>query len=170
MKQKIINWFLAKEQEELILAKGAYREVIANLEAERADFKQYRENLSEVDLVRFQLKGFNHLLLDKAYIQSDGEIFTDIFEDAKVAGLSEKDLLNEIKSLTDNRALPVVFDHIKRNQLIYSAQAARSLSEMNFGRASINGVELVREEVGRLLGIHKERNAPEEEYDEHAVI
>lgn len=128
-------------------------------EAER-DRREARMNLSVVDLVREQLNGFNPRLLDvsdELVEMMDGEDSVDSF-------------LAEAKKLYDNTALPKILDHITRKQIMESTVEALTLETINFGRASINGCSLVREEVERLHTAFVLRHAPKEEFDAHEAL
>ena len=60
-------------------------------------------------------------------------------------------------------------DHLlklKRNQIQFATLTAPSLTEMNFARATINGISLFEEEVASLVNLHKERNKEDDkDYD-----
>lgn len=117
-------------------------------------------DISIVDLVREQLAGFNPRLLDvddELVEMMDGEDAVDSF-------------LAEAKKLHDNTALPKILDHITRKQIMESTVEALTLETINFGRGSLNGVTLVREEVERLHTAFVLRHAPKEEFDAHEAL
>jgi hypothetical protein len=122
--------------------------------------KKRQESLTIVDLVRTQLKGFNPLLLDS---------YDDIELTYPEGGEGLDSFLEQVGELKKNTALPLIEQFLKRNQVLYTAKEADDLNAINFGRASVNGVELIREEIDRLDKIRVERSSKPEDFDEHEI-
>jgi hypothetical protein len=78
--------------------------------------------------------------------------------------------LARVRDLDANPALDAILNVIKRNQMLHTALNAKSLDEVNFGRATINGLQLFREEVDRLVGIYRSRHTHEGEFDRSEVV
>lgn len=160
MKTWLCNlFFKARDAEMRKMLEDAKREYArAKMHADEAE--RYKESLSVVDIVREQMQGFNPHLLET--------------EDELMELLGDEDsldsFLNEAKKLWDNEALPRILSYIERNQIIHSAREAATLEAINFGRATLNGVSLVREEVERLKTAFDERHAPKEEFDAHEAV
>lgn len=128
-------------------------------------------SLTEADLVREKLAGFNPRLMDglgNSKFDMDEGILTYVEKSPEI-GLT--DFLADCHTLAGNRALPLILDWLVRKQILFSAKMAPDLNSINFGRASINGCELVREEVARLDAAYEERKKPKvEDDDPHAGI
>jgi hypothetical protein len=139
--------------------------------AEVAKFNEKKASYSIVDMVREQMKGFNPRLLDQAIVTQAGDTISDPITDALFLEYSEEDFLAECKTLAKNWALPIIFESIKRNQIMYAAIVGSSLNEINFARATINGLALGREEITRLEKVYDERHkAPDKDFDKHGVV
>lgn len=143
---------------------------------ERTDRFKFRDSLSVVDLVREKMRGFDpKLVLDGklSFNESTGglDIISDIFSDAKLAGYpTDNDFLADAKKINDNRALSVICDYIKKNQIIFTVSASKNMEQVTFNGGTINGLELVREQVELLNKIFLEKNVAKEEFDTHAAV
>ncbi len=172
-KQEIINKAarkLAGELDAFEIQKDTYRN-----EVRKTIREEMKTSVDVVDLVREKLVGFNPKLVDGTkLVMSNGgtiDVVSSIFDDAKIAGYaSDMDFLADCKSLLNTKALPVICDYIRRNQIIFTTGAAKTMEQVNFGGASINGVELVREEVQRMKAIFDERNEKPEDFDKHEAV
>lgn len=153
MKKWLISWLFSKEKDDIRRENAR-----AKIEADEAE--RYRKSLSIVDLVREQLHGFNPHLLD-----TEDELLEIITDEE-----SQEAFLNEVKKLADNTALPRIMEHLIRNQVLYSAKEAPTLDAINFGRASVNGITLIQEEIERLKTLFDERHAPKEQFDVHKAL
>ena len=122
--------------------------------------KDKLSGLSVTSIMREKLVGFDPSLLD-----NEDELEETYPEDE---GLDS--FLNQVAELKKNTALPKILAFLTRNQILWSVKKADSLEAMNFGRASVNGVELVREEIDRLEALRLERSGSKEEFDKHEVI
>ena len=118
-------------------------------------YNDMRAEVSIIDLVREVMKGFNPRDLD-----SEEELLEMLEDEDSVDAF-----LAEAKKLTENTALPKILAYIERNQIQYSARDAKTLEEINFGRATLNGIQLLRDELASLLTAWEERHAPPEEFD-----
>lgn len=160
LKDFFVNLFLKEEKLQLLIsrevsdnARNSYQEKIKALEEER-------KSLNVVDIVREQLKGFNPRLLDSE---------ADILEQFKEEDALDS-FLDQVHELSENNALGPIFDYLIRNQILYTAKEAEQMASINFGRSTINGFVLLREEIERLEGIYKERHIPEDKFDTQDVL
>jgi len=110
---------------------------------------------------RSQMKSFDPLTMDN---MDDIEVMYDTEDD----GIDS--FLSDMTSLSNNKSLQEVIKVIKRNQVMFIALESQNIEQVNFGRASINGLMLLGDEIDRLAGIHAKRNEPEENYDKGSVV
>lgn len=125
---------------------------------EKQRFEEKKKNVTLTDLVREKLKGFNPHLLDTSLYSGNIDLTPSILDDLPEEG--EDIFLKKSKDLAENTALQHIIDYICRNQILFSAQYAVGKEEMDFGKATINGATLVKEEIERLHLIYKERHPP----------
>lgn len=143
-----------------------------NLERELLDlakksFESQKANLNVVDLVREKLKGFNPRTLTKIGASDDANILVEEFGENEEGADA---FLSAMKPIAESKEFQVLLDYLNRNQIIYSVKEGLDLNQINFGRATINGTGLVREELDRLLAIYIDRHKPSEHYDKHEAI
>lgn len=156
----IVSWLLFKDRTRLANAQGRYEMLLQELEAARADFGAYRASLTITDLIREQLKGINPKLFE-----NDNDILVEMAGEDSI-----NTFLSGVHDLNKSNALSRILDVLIRDQVLHSAKEAIGLDEINFGRATVNGLSLLREEVGRLDTVYLERHAKEPEFDEHSVV
>jgi len=146
IKRTLREW-LFREEEELRRR---------TLEIER---QRLREETSYAAMMREQLRGFDPTLLTYA---------GDVFE--RGSREAENTFLSHMKEIHDDEHFHELLDYLKRNQVMHIATQAQNIGEVNFARASINGIETLREEIDRLAGLYDERMSPDDEYDAHEVV
>lgn len=158
-KHKIARWLLADEVAKVDMERQSFIAVQKQYERKIKDFNEYRKSLTVIDLVREQMKGFNpHLHLD------DSDL-TNLMDSEELDGF-----LAKAKDLSDNIVYKKVCEHIKRNQAQYAVLEAGNLEQMNFARATINGVSLVEDEINSLLILYNARHEVEEKYDKYSAV
>lgn len=174
IKHAIARYLLADEVKRVDLERESFQKISERYKANIEDFEAYKRSLTVTDLVREQLKGFNPRLLDPTRRRdeetgSEVESFDDLPE---VLGEVEdqESFLAACKSLQENKAFPIIADYLLRNQILFSAKEAVGLAEIDFGRSTVNGIQLLREEVARLATVHAERHAAKPTFDEHEVV
>lgn len=131
------------------------------------ELHEHNSKLTVTDLVREQLKGFDPKMLDSAMYDrvDDTDILSEWYgEDADEAFLAN------VKSLRKNTAFEPIINFLIRNQILYTTKEAPNAASNDFGRATINGLVLFREEVDRLCAVYEERHKPDEEFDAHAAV
>jgi hypothetical protein len=144
-KRALADWLLKDER--------------AAVERERAQLELSRKAVSIVSLGRELLKGFDPKALDPGDMSLEEELGEELIP-----------FLAQVHELTKNDALPRILAHLTRFQIFHTAKWAENMPQANFGRATINGLSLVREEIDRLEGVYQEKHAPPEQYDPHAVV
>lgn len=158
MRQKLrdiaFRYFLGAEQE--------------RLQKETDKYKRLNADFSVARLVRSQLKGFDTKVVTKSVW--DGADSAISIEEAYGEVESERAFLTNVHTLLQNKALEPVLTYLMRNQILFTAKEAIGDDQVFFGRATVNGIVLVREELRRLDAIYKEKYAPKEEYDPYKVI
>lgn len=147
------QWLLRDELIAFNNAKARYRH-------ERELLAQRRQNLDITTLVREKLHGFDPTALEGDY--------QDIME--TIPEEEEADFLSQFHDLEKNDALKRLFTFLKREQIFHAVKAAPSMESVNYNRATLNGIAVVEEEIGRLHALYLERHAKEEEYDKNEVI
>lgn len=156
IKSLIKKWLFSEERKRL---NDLTNQAVLNLQRLREDSKTVN-NLNIVDLTRENLKGFNPRLLDNE------DDLPEVLGEVE----NQDEFLSKVKSLKDNPAFEIIANYLIRNQIMYSVKTATPLDEINFGRATINGVSLFKEEVARLSTVFEERHAKKPEFDEHEVV
>jgi hypothetical protein len=159
IKQKIAEWLLSEEVGRIRLERETY-ECIRDIQAKNERrFEEYKKSLTVADMVREQLKGLNKdMLLSDDYI-------LDLLPEEEVDGF-----LSKAQDLKKNPVFRKVIDIIKRDQTQFIAQEALTIEQLNFGRATINGVSLFEEAVDGLVELYLERHEVEGDYDKHSAI
>lgn len=159
LRHKIGRWLFQEEIKRTNNERATFIELQKVYEDKIKEFEVAKTKVTITDMVREQLKGFNPKLLDSEVDLPD-----------ILGGMDDQEeFLSKVLSLSHNAALPVIADYLTRNQVQFSATQAESLREINFGRATVNGISLMMEEVTRLATIHKTRHADEPEYDKFSV-
>lgn len=160
MKDLFASLVLHKERERVNRQAARYDMLSEELEASQAELEEHKAKLTVVDLVREQLKGINPRILD-----NENDILVDVVGDDSIDSF-----LAACHDLHKSIALSKIIDYLVRDQVLYSAKTAVGLEEINFGRATINGLSLLREEVERLDTVYAERHAVEPKFDAHEVV
>lgn len=117
----------------------------------------------EIALIRAQLGGFSPGAFGERGVDPP-----DILEEAERDG-GRIAFLTEVHELAKNKALTRLSEWLIRNQVAHAALSARDAAELNFARASINGIKLIGEEVDRIEGIWQAEHAAPEQYDPHRI-
>lgn len=153
---------LNKGIDEFNAARASSEGLKREYDALKEEYKLKLESIDIVDVFRERMKGFKMSLLD-----DHGGIL-----DAKdlVDADGVESFLSKAHDVANNEAFSRVLEYLQRNQVQFVAMEGKTLEEINFARATFNAIALIQEEFGRLSAVHKERNAPKEEYDTHEVV
>lgn len=160
LRHKIARALLKEEVAKLDLERNTYLELQQDLNRKHIEFEEYKASVSIADMVRENLKGFDPKLFDTE--EDLPHILGEIEE--------QDSFLGKVYSLKKNDTINTIINYIIRNQISFSATQAKDLNEINFGRATINGLELFRDEINRLATIYEERHANEPDFDKHDVV
>lgn len=148
LRSKLAYWIFP----EISLEKEAFQTIKKRYEENIKAFDEYRAGLTVVDLVREQLSGFNPKELD---VDAD-ELLSEIPED------EQESFLEKAKTLQTSNVLARICTFLVRKQVLFSAREAPDLQTINFGRATVNGVELVKDEIDVLAAVYdKKHEKPE---------
>lgn len=146
IRRKIAELLLPEQVESINRLKGMYEQMLKRV-----------PNTKE--LVREQMFGF-----DKRMLYDDSD-----YEENEKGELTD-DFLSHVHDLDENPALDMIIMLLKREQVMFTALEAENIEQVNFGRATINGLQLIREETDRLVGIYNQRHAGEGDYDHSEVV
>lgn len=163
MRDFLRTWLFSRELRRLEEAETAARVSKAGYDAATLGLEMAKKRLEGKDvrdLLREDLGGFNRNLLDS----EDG------LPEALGSVEDQNAFLEGVRDLYGNESLWTILDYLTRDQIMYAVKEAETLAQVNFARASVNGWTLLREEVGRLHALWKERTSRPEEFDPHAVL
>ena len=175
IKRRIALWLLDSDAKAIKMERDTFNEINnqikvlqRQLEEQKVqvdeDWEKYKRSFTIVDLAREQLKGFSTKLLD-----SEEDIFVIAEKEDK-----HVNLLSDAHTLVKNTTLMDIIAYIKRNQIYHIAMNAGSegelQAEINFSRGTVNGLELLKEEIERLDGIYLERHPQIEAFDPHKAL
>jgi hypothetical protein len=158
IKHKIARWLLADEVAKVDMEREAFITMQGRYERLIKDFSAQTENYTIQDLTRENLKGLD----TRTLLNEDGLI--DMMDDEELDGF-----LAKAKDLDRNHVFKKICAYIKRTQIQQTVLAAGNMNEVNFGRATINGVSLVEDMLASLLILYEERHSEEGEYDKHSI-
>lgn len=153
---------MADEVKKIDVERDAFARISADYQAGIDSIADERIRVSNdvVALVRAQLKGFDPKLLD-----SDTDL-PEVLGEVE----SQESFLAGMKRLQEDEHLWFLVQYLTRNQVLYTATEAVTLEQQNFGRATLNGYSILREEINRLATVHAVRHAATPEFDEHEVV
>lgn len=149
------------QRETFLTLQKDYEHKIEDATQRRNDFNAWAEKQTPADAVRIMLGNFDPKLLN-GDISDLPEVLGDV-ED-------QDPFLSKCYSLSNNDALDTIIQYLTREQIMHGIKQARTLEELNFARATLNGLSLLREEVERLAAVYMDRHARDEEFDEHEVV
>lgn len=148
MKERLKKWLFKKEYADIRTEKAKF-EILSSRQKE---FE--KSNFDIVDLMRKRLKGVN---TDITYTE---EMDTD-------------ELLvfcAEAKKLFESKAFHTISSKLIKDQKDISITEARDLTEVNFGRGTINGITVFVDEVGRLALTYEELKRRDDAFDKFDVV
>ena len=123
------------------------------------EFKEeFKQTEPEVDLLRVILKS---IVLD--FLKTGG-IEEDLTEKEK------KELYANAELIRTNPAFEKVAEYLINAQGNYTVKEALNMEQVSFGRATINGISLVKEEIERLSNIYRAENQSEEKFDKSSIM
>jgi len=165
MLQRFYRWVFHAEHTRLEQKERVLELNIKRHEQERLafDLEKRGKQPGLVALTRELLKGFDAKLLDNGWYGNFEQI-PDVLDEA-IADNEENSFLEQVKELKKNTALKRIMDYNVRNQLLIIAKWSKDLAEADFGRATINGIVLLREDIDRLSVIYDKKHEPKKPID-----
>lgn len=136
-----------------------------NVELEK--YRKLNKDFSVQRLVRSQLKGFDTSVLSKSVW--DGSDNAISIEEAYEVDESREAFLAKVHDLAQSKELEGILTYLVRNQILFTAKEAVGVEQELFGRATINGLTLVRDEIRRLDAMYRSEHAPKESFDKFSV-
>lgn len=119
--------------------------------------RKLAEWLYPVDMAALTRKNLDNIKVGSQYLE----------------GLTQDDyksFLSDANVIFTRPVFDAVISHLANMQVEYVAKEAQDLRQVDFGRASINGIALVREEFERLKSLYESTIKPEEKYDKHDIV
>lgn len=149
---RIKSWLRARlfATDELLLA--------ARREALEAQYK----SVDIVRLTREQLNGFNLPKIDATEI-AIGDITDTMTE------VQRKEYYAAAHDLYKNETFRKICDFLVSKQVLHIATSARDITEVNFNRATINGISLIWDELKTAEGIYLKNNEAEGSFDQFSI-
>lgn len=172
IKDTLHKLLFPKKAEELALMEMDIKVLESNLINTMRNLEKTKPEASYTLMMRELLKGFDPTLVDFVPEGPNGGVnATDILEEIKQqTGSDGTEFLAGIKEAYKNDALRRLDKFLIRNQIVYSAREAETLDQINFGRATVNGLVLRQGEIDRLYGVYLARHPDEEPYDKFSAL
>lgn len=156
IKQFLANRVFRKEYKRIEIERKAF---IQAREAQEKNEKKYREFMQSrtiTDLVREQLHGFDFQKQRNGFLE-------DIPADQLPS------FLEEAVTIMKGRVFPHVEEYVRTNQIDETINDAETIEHVNFGRATLNGIALIREAMESLVTEYDERHKTQEPFDKHSA-
>jgi len=95
-------------------------------------------------------------------------VSSDIFDGMTEAEI--KDFKAECSTIFSKKCFSKVLDNLINEQVNFSIRQAQNMEQVNFGRATVNGIELVRDVFAEFDSETKKENSKPEEFNRFNVI
>ena len=82
----------------------------------------------------------------------------------------KKEFVKAVHLLSQSKELRLILNNLIKNQVLFVAQEAVDMDQMSFGRGTINGLSLFKEEIEKLSSIYMDSIKKEEEFDKHKTF
>lgn len=106
------------------------------------------------DLTREQLKG----------------ISPDSIKLEELAGEELKEFLDGVHLLNGNKTLNKIIEYLITKQVFFTAMEGQNWEQDQFGRATINGLSLLKETLERYDAVYIENHKKEEAFDKQDIV
>lgn len=160
MKHAVARYLLSSEVDKVNMERETYKLIQDSVKRKLEDVEAYEKSIDIVAVFRKQIEGFDPHLLD-----------TDEDLPAVLGDIENQDaFLSKMKSLSDQVELRQLIDFLKREQIIHIAKYADTLDKQNFGRATLNGFELLMSEIDRLATVYVDRHKQDDDFDKNEVV
>lgn len=151
------------------LVKRYLADELAELQVQKVALEAEKRSLDIVAIAREQLGGINPRLInkkntvkgipDKVWSTLGGEIEQEVF------------IKNVHGTLYNNPSLKVIIDYLTQKQVIHAITRASDMAEVNFARATINGLALLADQINDIEAEYKNRfHLDQEPYDQFKVL
>ena len=129
-------------------------------------FKRIKEYFTKIEYIKPELDivGLTRKQLGGVTLNILRDSYNDLDEQAK------KDLCAEMDIIESKGKLKFIMDKIINQQANIITKQAKNETEMAFGRATINGLCLLSDEIGRLASIHRANTQKEEEFNKYNIL
>jgi hypothetical protein len=143
-----------------------YPELYKQLEAERGIV-----HLARLRTERLEEEAKNQNIADYIRKKYKGIIITDTIDDllAEIPKDEREGFTAQAKELQKNETLQRIISYLVRKQLTFTAMEAVTTEEMNFARATVNGLSLLNEEIDELVHYHDELHARQGDFDKFSL-
>lgn len=142
------------------IAKKLFAKEFVELEVARLSAKMLEDEYTGVtiaDAVREQMGNYTY-----------DEVFANLF--ASIPPERMVNFLEEAKTIQEGEVFQHLVKHIVAQQVDYIVNEAESLEHVNFGRATLNGVELMDQALGSLvIEYEQRREAGDDNFDKHSA-
>ena len=135
-------------------------------EASELKFEAYKATLDIKDLIRERFKGIRLNRYDDNTILEN--YLGSLDDNTRLAFLSKA---HDV--IKNNEAFKIVCESVLVESEHKAALYSEDMADLNFNRATGNGVVLIEEELGRLSSMYiteKDKNLPMSEEEKHAII
>lgn len=123
-----------------------------------------KQNANVTSLAREQLKGFDPRSINLAKARDRNfTIYDGLNEEERLA------LINNIHSLHENPALPILLDFLTQKQLLYGMMEAEDLMAVNCSRLTINGLCLLQDQINEVEGVYKALHSRPEDFNKFEI-
>jgi len=160
IKDKLRRWAFKERREELQKKAETLQAKEAELEKRRREIEKEYTDQALRHLVRRKYHGFNPSEL----IGGQEDVLHDIPEAERLG------FLGNLADVIENDSFRKLMEHLYTKQLITTSLESENIDEVNFGRATINGLSIVEESLERYANIYYERSSDESDYDEYSII
>lgn len=161
IRNKTYRFLWTKEIEKVDMERATFIQLNKDLREKQNEFEKYKASKTVTDMVRENLCGFDPKLVDTE------DDLPEVLGEVE----NQNEFLTQVSTLKKNPAFEIIAKYLIRNQILYSSMEANTLEENNFGKATVNGIELFKEEVDRLALIYEDKhNRDDKKFDQFEVI
>jgi|GEM_PF-7036725 len=120
----------------------------------KADFRYHKNKLDELTTAR---KNCGSVNLDLKWLD-------------ELTANERKNILSEADDIFSKGSLSKICNELKKRQIFHIAEQASGISEMTFGRGTLNGVSLLEGEIESLATLNRQENSEQEDFDPYSLI
>lgn len=143
-----------------LLSHWVFAEERATWDAQLKSLEKKRKELDARDVVRDRMKSYNPRRFKGSDLIDSVELNPEMDTNAFLSRVHELSKNKEFRYITDY-LVHTISEHIIRH--------AGTQEEINFNRYSINGIELIEEEIQELEDEYQKRKSSGEDFDKYQV-